>query len=133
METLLLKKSNQSVLIDNRPSFMGMLQTANNYITWGEISKETLLALIKKRGKLEGNKKITDEYAKRNNFKSLDELAEALYDCTIEYWKLPEIKQVFKLHPPSKGFRGKTKKGYNQGGELGYRGEKINELINRMM
>jgi large subunit ribosomal protein L30 len=37
------------------------------------------------------------------------------------------------LHPPTKGFKGKIKKSYSAGGELGYRGEKINELIKRMV
>ncbi|MEM2445857.1 MAG: 50S ribosomal protein L30, partial [Candidatus Bathyarchaeia archaeon] len=32
-----------------------------------------------------------------------------------------------------KGFRGKVKKGYGMGGELGYRGEKINDLLERML
>jgi large subunit ribosomal protein L30 len=40
---------------------------------------------------------------------------------------------VFRLHPPSKGFKGKIKRGYGSGGELGYRGEKINELLRRML
>jgi len=49
-----------------------------------------------------------------------------------EYQKLPNVQPVFKLPPPSKGFKGKTKKSYGAGGEAGYRGEKINELIKRM-
>jgi large subunit ribosomal protein L30 len=110
-----------------------MIQTVNNFVTWGEISKEAIRKLIEKRGKLLGNKKITGEYAKQNGYESLDNLVDSLYSCNVEYWKLPEIQKVFKLHPPSKGFKGKIKKGYNMGGELGYRGENINELLNRML
>jgi large subunit ribosomal protein L30 len=133
LQMLNLKRNNYAVLIDNRPSFLGMLKTAQNFITWGEASKETVAMLIKKRGRLAGDKKLTDEYAKKAGYKSLEELALAVFKCQVEYWKLPNIQPVFKLHPPSKGFKGKIKKAYGMGGELGYRGEKINELIKRMI
>ena len=133
LEMLNLKRNNYAVLIDNRPSFLGMLKTAQNFITWGEASKETVRMLIKERGRTLGNKRLTDEYAQKIGYKSLDELAQAVFNCQVKYWKLPNIQPVFKLHPPKKGFKGKIKRAYGAGGELGYRGEKINELIKRMI
>jgi len=133
LQMLHLTRNNYGVLIDNRSPFLGMLKTAQNFITWGEASKEIVNILIRKRGRLTGNKKLTDEYAQRIGYKSLEELAEAIFDCRVEYWKLPNVQPVFKLRPPTKGFKGKIKKGYGAGGELGYRGEKINELIGRMV
>ncbi|MGB9740365.1 MAG: 50S ribosomal protein L30 [Candidatus Bathyarchaeia archaeon] len=133
LKMLHLTRNNYAVLIDNRPSYLGMLKTAQNFITWGEASKEAVTTLIIERGKLLGDEKLTDEYAQKLGYKSLEELAEAVLNCKIEYWKLPKIQPVFKLHPPTKGFRGKIKKSYSAGGELGYRGEKINELIKRMV
>jgi large subunit ribosomal protein L30 len=133
LQMLHLTRNNYAVLIDDRPSFLGMLTTAQNFITWGEASKETVNMLIKEKGKLLRNKKLTDEYAQKTGYKSLEELAEALFTGRVEYWKLPNIQPVFKLHPPTKGFKGKIKRSYSLGGELGYRGEKINELIKRMI
>ena len=133
LKMLRLTRNNHAVLIDNRPSFIGMLKAAQNFITWGEASKETVNMLIRKKGKLAGNKKLTEEYTQTANFKSLDELAEAIFNCSVEYRKLPNMQPVFKLHPPTKGFKGKIKKSYGAGGELGYRAEKINELIERML
>jgi len=133
LQMLNLRRNNYAVLIDNRPSFLGMLKTAQNFITWGEASKETIAMLIKERGRLTGDKRLTDEYAQKVGYKSIEELALAIFKCQVEYWKLPNIQPVFKLHPPSKGFKGKIKKAYGMGGELGYRGEKINELIKRMI
>ncbi len=133
LEMLNLKRNNYAVLIDNRPSFLGMLKTAQNFITWGEASKETVRMLIKERGRTLGNKRLTDEYAQKIGYKSLDELAQAVFNCQLKYWKLPNIQPVFKLHPPKKGFKGKIKRAYGAGGELGYRGEKINELVKRMI
>lgn len=133
LQMLRLTRNNYSVLIDNRPSFLGMLKTAQNFMTWGEASEETVRMLIKERGRLLGNKKLTNEYAQKVGYNSLEELGEAIFNCQVEYWKLPNIQPVFRLHPPSKGFKGKVKKGYGMGGELGYRREKINELIKRMV
>ncbi|MGQ9538354.1 MAG: 50S ribosomal protein L30 [Candidatus Bathycorpusculaceae bacterium] len=133
LRMLNLKRNNHAILIDNRPSFLGMLKTAQNFVTWGEVSKEIIMAMLKENGRLAGSKKLTDEYAQKIGYKSLEELAEAIFNCKVEYWKLPEIQPYFKLHPPSKGFKGKIKKGYSVGGELGYRGEQINALLKRMI
>jgi len=133
LQMLRLTRNNYSVLIDNRPSFLGMLKTAQNFMTWGEASEETVRMLIKERGRLAGNKKLTNEYAQKVGYNSLEELGEAIFNCQVEYSKLPNIQPVFRLHPPSKGFKGKVKKGYGMGGELGYRREEINELVKRMV
>jgi len=130
---LRLGRTNHAVLVDNRPAFMGMLKRVQAYVTWGEASKETVALLLQKRGRLAGGKKLTDEYAQKIGYKSLDELADAVASCKVEHRKLPGMQPVFKLHPPSKGFKGKTKKSYGAGGEAGYRGKAINELIKRMV
>ncbi len=132
LDMLRLDKTNNAVLIDNRPSFIGMLFRVQNYVTWGEVSKETVAMLLKERGRLAGGKKLTAEFAEKLGYKSIDALAEAIATCKAEYQKLPNVQPVFKLHPPSKGFKGKTKKSFTSGGEAGYRGEKINELVKRM-
>lgn len=133
MQMLHLGRNNYATLIDDRPSFVGMLKTAQNFVTWGDASKEIVNMLIKEKGRLAGNKKLTDEYTQKAGYKSLEEFAEAIFNCRAEYWKMPNIQPVFKLHPPTKGFKGKIKKSYGMGGELGYREEKINELIKRML
>ena len=129
---LRLGKSNHAVLVRNNPSMKGMLKRVQSYITWGEISKETLAELLTKRGRLAGDKELTEEYAKKVGCKSISDLAEAIANCKIDYAKLPEIQPVFKLHPPRKGFKGTTKKNFRAGGEAGYRGEAINDLVKRM-
>lgn len=129
---LRLVRTNHAVLVHNSPSMMGMLKRAQSYITWGEISKEALALLLAKRGRLIGNKKLTEEYAQKNGCKSLTDLADAIASCKMDYGKLQDIQPVFKLHPPRKGFKGTTKKNYRAGGEAGYRGEAINELVKRM-
>ena len=133
LEFLHLLHTNHAVLIDSRPSYNGMLQRINSYITYGEPTKEIVAMMLQKRARLAGNKKLTDEYIQKAGYKSIDDLAEAIVSCKVQFQKLPDVQPLFKLHPPSKGYKGKTKKGYNAGGEAGYRGEAINELVKRML
>ena len=133
LQMLHLTHNNHCVIIDTRPSFLGMLKTSQNFVTWGEPSKETINMLIAKKGRLAGDKRLTDEYAQKAGFKSLEDLAEAVQGGRSEFRKLPDVQPAFRLHPPIKGFKGKIKTNYGVGGELGYRGEKINELVQRMM
>ncbi|MEM2027241.1 MAG: 50S ribosomal protein L30 [Candidatus Bathyarchaeia archaeon] len=122
-----------ATLIDNRPSYLGMLQKVQNQVTWGEVSKEVIAMLLKKRGRIIGNKRLTDEYAQKLGFQSLGDLADAIYSLKVEFNKLPGIKPVFRLKPPSGGYKGSIKKSWVSGGVTGYRGEAINDLLKRMI
>ena len=133
LQFLHLLHTNHAVLIDSRPAYMGMLQRVNSYVTYGEPSKELVSIMLQKRARLAGDKKLTDEYIKKVGYESINDLAGAIVNCKVQYQKLPDIEPRFKLHPPSKGYKGKTKKGYRAGGEAGYRGEAINDLIKRMI
>jgi large subunit ribosomal protein L30 len=133
LRMLHLTHTNHAVLIDNRPEFKGMLMRVQSYVTWGEVSKETVALMLQKRGRIAGDKKLSDEYAQSVGYKSLNELAEAVAACKVEHQKLPNVRPLFRLHPPSKGFKGKTRRNFRAGGEAGYRGAAINDLIKRMV
>ena len=128
-----LVHTNHAVIIDSRAAYMGMLQRVNSYITYGEPTKELIAMMLQKRARLAGDKKLTDEYLQKIGYKSVDDLAEAIVNCKVQFQKLPDVEPRFKLHPPSKGYKGKTKKGFKAGGEAGYRGEAINALVQRMV
>ncbi|AEH23868.1 50S ribosomal protein L30 [Pyrococcus yayanosii] len=130
---LRLHRVNHCVIVDDTPSYLGMLQKAKDYITWGEINKETLAKLIRKRGKLIGNKPVTDEYVQEKLGMTIEEFAEKVIRGEMSLKDLPNLKPVFRLHPPRGGFRGSKKRSFKEGGALGYRGEKINDLIERML
>ena len=133
LDFLHLAHTNHAVLIDSRPAYKGMLQRVNSYVTYGEPSKEIVAMMLQKRARLTGDKKLTDEYITNAGYKSIDDLAEAIVNCKVEFQKLPDMQPRFRLHPPSKGYKGKTKKGFKAGGEAGYRGEAINQLVKRMV
>ena len=130
---LRLDHTNHAILIDDRPSYKGMLQRVNSYVTWGEVSKETVIAMLEKRARLAGNKKLTAEYLEKLGLKTFAELADAILSGKAEHGKLPFMTPLLKLHPPTKGYKGKTKKAFRAGGEAGYRGEAINDLVKRMI
>jgi large subunit ribosomal protein L30 len=133
LKMLHLTRNCHATLIDDRPSYLGMLRKVQNQVTWGEVSKDSAVQLLRERGKLVGNKRITEEYLKEIGYKSLDDLAEAIHKTEVEFTRIPNIKPVFRLHPPKKGFKGKVKKSYAAGGVTGHRGEAINNLIKRMI
>jgi large subunit ribosomal protein L30 len=133
LELLHLTHTNHAVIIDSRPAYKGMLQRINAYVTYGEPTKETIVMMLQKRALLAGDKKLTEEYIAKIGYKNLDDLADAIFSNKVQYGKLPDIQARFRLHPPSKGYKGKTKKGFKAGGEAGYRGEAINALVQRMV
>lgn len=132
LELLRLHKKFHATIIDDRPSYLGMLKKVQEWVTWGEIDAETLALLLRRRGRLRGNVKLTDEYIRKYGYSSIEDFAKAIVECKATLKDIPNLKPIFRLHPPVGGFKGSTKKHYKEGGELGYRGEAINELIRRM-
>ncbi|MFW9983931.1 MAG: uL30 family ribosomal protein, partial [Candidatus Odinarchaeota archaeon] len=92
-ETLLqlnLSRVNHAVVIDRRDTYVGMLQKAKDAITWGEIDAPTLTRLLRKRGRLTGDKPLTDHYvSKYTKYKTIDKYAEALVALQEELTTLP--------------------------------------------
>lgn len=132
LKMLRVERPNYMTLIPNSSSYRGMLKKAKDAITWGEINKDVLVHVLKKRGQLEGRNPLTDEYLKENtDYESISAFADALLAGEASLKDIPTMKQFFRLHPARKGYRG-VKRGFAEGGELGYRGIAINPLIVRM-
>lgn len=130
---LRLYNKNGCVIIPNTPSYLGMLKKVKDFVTWGEVDKETLKELLLKRGKLPVGK-LDDNYVKEKCKESLDQFTEDYMGFKKELDNIPGLKPFFKLNSPSKGFEKEgIKKPYSLGGALGYRKEDINKLIRRML
>lgn len=133
LRLLRLNKVNHCVLLEENLVSKGMLQMAKDYTTWGVISSETLEKLIVSRGKLSGDKAVTDEYlSSSTSFKTIKQLASAITEKKFMYRDIPEVKPLFRLSPPHNGYEG-IKRSIQRGGALGYRGKEINKLIERML
>ena len=121
-------------IISSSQNYVGMIHKINDFVTWGEINKETLKVLLTKRGKITKKEKFSENYLKDKTKLSLDEFSEQFLNTKKEFKDVPGLKNFFKLCPPKGGFeREGTKKPYSLGGSLGYRKEKINELIQKMI
>ena len=111
-----------------------MIGKIDNYVSWGEIDSETMMLLLEKRGKLARKKKLNETYTKEKLNLSLDEFASEIINFKKELKDVPGLKQFFRLMPPIKGYeRAGIKKPFSMGGALGYRKEKINDLVKRMV
>ena len=131
MDLLKLNRVNHCVIVDDSPHYMGMLAKCKDYITWGEIDKITFQALLKKRGLVSGNKKVSDENFKKYGFNSIDDFSEKFMNSECNLKTIKEMKPIFRLHPPRGGYK-HIKRQYPHGA-LGDRKEKINELIKKMI
>ena len=105
LKMLRLYRKNYCVIYNTTPTILGMVQKVKDYVTWGEIDDENIKLITEKRG----------EKTKNKEGKEI-------------------VKPFFRLSPPKKGFGRKgIKMPFNIGGALGYRKEKINDLIKRMV
>ncbi|MBK5113015.1 MAG: 50S ribosomal protein L30 [Candidatus Heimdallarchaeota archaeon] len=132
LKLLNLTRPNHACVVPNDDTHIGMLQQLKDVVTWGEIDKTTLSDLIKKRGRLQGNKKIDVNFLKEHKFESTAAFITAVFDGKTDMRRIEGLKPMFRLHPPRKGFKS-VKNPITRGGDLGYRGEKINALLVRMM
>ncbi|HIH88254.1 TPA: 50S ribosomal protein L30 [Candidatus Bathyarchaeota archaeon] len=129
---LRMERNNYATILKESPSYKGMLRKVKDYVTWGEPDVETVKLLLETRGKLVGDEKVTEEALKRLGYESIEKLAAAIVAGEVEFSQLNGIKPFFRMHPPKKGFKRTVKRPYKDKGELGYRGEAINELVKRM-
>jgi len=121
LKMLRLNRKMHCVLLKEGDIEKGMLQKVKDRVTWGEIDDIILKLLIEKRGRKPGNKRLTQQEA------------EDAFNKIKSEQKLPDTMiPVFRLTPPSKGFKNSIKQHYPKG-EQGYRGKEINELLKRMI
>ena len=132
LKMLRLTRVNHATIIDDNTTYKGMLKKIKDYATWGEIDSQTIAMLLRKRGELLGHKSLTDDYIKQHTeFASIDEFAKAVADSKTNLKNLQDLKLVFRLKPPKRGYEG-IKRSFKEGGALGYRGKEISNLLKRM-
>ncbi|MCS7123411.1 MAG: 50S ribosomal protein L30 [Candidatus Aenigmarchaeota archaeon] len=132
LRLLKLEKINNCVIMQNSKSILGMLNVVKDYVTYGEIDKETLIELLSKKLRTVDNKAVDEKTLKElTNYDNFNNFAEDLLNGKISFKELgTKFKKVFKLRPPKGGFKS-IKKHYPEG-DLGYRGKEINSLLKKM-
>ena len=130
LKMLRLHRINHCVVVPESPHYRGMIQKVKDYVAWGEIDEGALASMLEMRGRLSGNRRLTDQVIKEKT--ACGTIKEFASEVSRGSATLQDagIKPVFRLHPPRKGHRG-TKKTVKEGGELGYH-ESISDLIWKM-
>lgn len=118
LQQLHLYRKNYCAVVPDTPAYRGMLAKVKDYVTYGLIDDAMHKQLLEKKGEeyvmqATGRKKMHKKYVEIDSKK---------------------YKPFFRLMPPRSGFEKKgTKKSYSVGGALGFRGEKIKTLIEKMI
>jgi len=133
LKMLRLDSGNSCVILPETPEMKGMLRKSKDYITWGEISKETLAKALEKRLRAKGTEKRVDvkKLKELSEFDSFDSFAGAIEEGKIKLSKQEKLQPVLRLTPPTKGFKS-IKDPYPRA-DLGYRGKEINKLVEKMI
>lgn len=132
LELLRLKQKHALVVVDNNEVNRGMLQRVKDYTTYGVIDEAFFKEIIEKRGELVGQDKVSSD-------KKFDaaKVAKEYFAGTLklrDFESKFNLKPFFRLHPPIGGFeRGGIKMPFAKKGVLGQRGDKIKELISKML
>lgn len=119
LHRLKLRRKYAAVLLDPSPELMKLLTKVRNFIAYGDIDKETLVQLIKKRGQplKKGEKIDAEKIVEQLDKKDLKDLG---------------LKPFFRLHPPIGGIDSKIHAGVKKG-VLGDNKKAINDLVRRML
>ena len=133
LRMLHLTRANHCTIIPDGAQWRGTLLKVKDYVTWGPVDEKTMVELLQKRGRVTGNKPLTHEHLAANTpYKTVEELAKAILEQKADLRRLKDVKPLFRLAPPKRGYE-KVVQVWKAGGSLGDRGAKINDLIKRML
>jgi len=134
MKLLKLYNKHTCVIVGSSKTVIGMIKKIKDHITWGELNEETFKQLLEKRGRLAGKQRLSESYLKEKTKLGINEFVKEFFEFKKELKDIPGLKTFFKLCSPQGGFERKgIKTPFSMGGVLGYRKEKINDLIIRML
>jgi len=118
LQRLRMRRKYCAVLMPNTKENMNLLRKIRDFVAYGTIEQADIIALIQKRG-ISKNKSNIDSV----------KVAEIISSKGINY---SGIKPFFRLHPPRGGIDSKIHFPIKKG-VLGDHGDKINELLRRML
>ena len=135
MGMLNLTRVNHATIVPESSTYAGMLQKSKDFVTWGVVDAGTIENLLTQRGRMVGDKPVDDAAVKAgSDFKTVKAFAKALASGEASRKSVDGLKPVLRLHPPrgAKGWGG-SKRAYSVGGALGFRGDEISSLAERMI
>lgn len=138
-EFKLLKLFSASI-VDYTSEIFEKIQLINSYVTWGFVNKKTVNSLVIKKGSVLENKvlKELNNQDIESNLGKHDILCieDIVYELSAALSKNRKIVMNylgFFLLSPCEELKDNALKPYYIGGNTGYRGDKINDLVNKMI
>jgi len=133
LDMLNVGEVNHCTLVPETDAYRGMITKVNDYVAYGEPSRDVLETILRRRVEpLEGNADVDEAWlAEHTDYEDFESLARALLD---EETTLRDqgLSPTLRLHPPRSGHKG-IKQPVATGGELGkHDGEGIDDLLEAM-
>jgi len=132
LRLLRLERINTAVLLRASPSLDGQIMKIKDVACWGPIEKGALIHLLAKRGRLAGDRRLTEgDLKKETGYSSVEALAEDLLLNKVQLTGVRGLKPFFRLMPPST--RASRKRSGSDRGLLGDLGKGINAVLMKML
>ncbi|KAL8607751.1 hypothetical protein ACOMHN_039424 [Nucella lapillus] len=134
-----LRQINNGVFIKLNKATLNMLKIAEPYITWGVPNLKTVRELIYKRGYGKVNRQripltdnaIVEKQLGGKDMMCMEDLIHEVLTVGPNFKAASNFLWPFKLNTPNGGWRRKYNH-FNDGGDFGFRDDKINALLRRM-
>eukprot|EP00461_Guttulinopsis_vulgaris_P002523 UN02524 len=139
LQLLRLLQINNGAFLRVNKATQNMLVKVAPYVTWGIPSVKTVSALVYKRGfaRINGqrvpitNNAMIAATLGKYGIKCVEDVIHEIVTCGPNFKVVNSWLNVFKLNTPTGGFKAK-KVNFVEGGDAGYRGLYINQLLEKM-
>merc|ERR1712046_562039 len=140
MQLLRLRQINNAVFLKANKAILNMLRRVEPYIAYGYPNLKTVKELIYKRGFGKVNKNripiadnaVVETVLGEHDIICVEDLIHEIYTVGPHFKEASNFLWPMKLSAPKGGFGNKLLH-FNEGGQAGLRGEKINALIKQMI
>ncbi|MCI3325496.1 L30/L7 family 60S ribosomal protein, partial [Escherichia coli] len=135
-----LRQINNGVFVRLNKATLNMLKIAEPYVAWGVPNLKSVRELIYKRGYGKVNRQripltdnsIIEKQLGDKDILCMEDLIHEIFTVGPNFKAAANFLWHFKLNTPNGGWRRKYNH-FNDGGDFGYRDDKINELLRKMI
>ncbi|XP_025092020.1 60S ribosomal protein L7-like [Pomacea canaliculata] len=135
-----LRQINNGVFVKLNKATLNMLKIAEPYVAWGVPNLKTVRELIYKRGYGKVNHQripltdnaLIEKYLGSRDILCMEDLIHEIFTVGPNFKVAANFLWPFKLNTPNGGWRRKYNH-FNDGGDFGFRDEKINALLRNMI
>ena len=140
MQLFRLRQLHNAVFVKLNKATWNMIRVIEPFITYGFPSRATVSKLIYKRGYGKVNKQrvpidnnaVVEQVLGKYDIVCVEDVIHELYTTGPHFKEVANFLWPCKLSSPTGGFKMKLLH-YNEGGDAGDRGEKIHELVKKMI